>query len=109
MIPSVPSTYTAANITYSNTSSGLAATTAQAAIDELSTMLSATLVAGNTTVTFSNAKIKTTSVIDPYIWTEAGVTTDIIAPTAINVSNGSCTLTFPAQSANVTVGIRVFK
>ena len=73
----------------------------------LTQIISGTLVAGATTVTFIDARIKTTSIIEPWQYVGSG-TVDIIAPTQIAVSSGQCTLTFEAQDADVTVGIRVF-
>lgn len=74
---------------------------------QLHNIISGTLTAGATTITFIDARIKTTSIIEPWQYVGGG-TVDIIAPTAIAVSSGQCTLTFEAQSADVTVGIRVF-
>ena len=74
---------------------------------ELHQVISDTLVAGATTVTFIDARIKTTSIIEPWQYVGGGVV-DIIAPTHIAVSSGQCTLTFEAQANDVTVGIRVF-
>ena len=74
---------------------------------ELHNIISDTLTAGATTVTFIDARIKTTSIIEPWQYVGSG-TVDIIAPTAISVSSGQCTLTFEAQDADVLVGIRVF-
>lgn len=98
----------AANVSYSNTSSGMSATTTQAAIDELSTakekastILTATLAAGSTTLTFNNAAIKTTSLLDTYA--------DVygIAPTDIQVTAGQAVLTFAVQAAAVSVKLVV--
>lgn len=74
---------------------------------ELHNIISNTLVAGNTTVTFTSDKIKTTSIIEPWQYVGGG-TVEIIAPTHIAVTSGQCILTFEAQSADITVGIRVF-
>ena len=74
---------------------------------ELHNIISNTLTAGATTVTFIDARIKTTSIIEPWQYVGSG-TVDIIAPTAIAVSSGHCTLTFEAQNTDVLVGIRVF-
>ena len=74
---------------------------------ELHNIISGTLVAGATTVTLIDARIKTTSIIEPWQYVGGG-TVDIIAPTAIAVSSGQCTLTFDAQPNDVTIGIRVF-
>lgn len=102
----------AGNVTYANTTSGLASTTVQGAIDEVSgkqtNIISGTLAAGSTAVTFTDASITTDSIIDPYQYVTPGSTVSIIAPTQIIQSNGSCTLIFDAQESAVTVGIRVF-
>lgn len=61
------------------------------------------LTAGQTTVTFSDASIKTTSMIDVYVDdTFVGV-----APKLISVSAGSATLTFDVQSTNMPVRVIV--
>ena len=75
---------------------------------ELHNIISNTLLAGATTVTFIDARIKTTSIIEPWQNVPTGATTDIIAPTKITVSSGQCVLTFEAQANDVLVGIRVF-
>ena len=75
---------------------------------QLHNVISNTLVAGATTVTFIDARIKTTSIIEPWQNVPTGQTVDIIAPTKISVSSGQCTLTFEAQASDVLVGIRVF-
>jgi len=66
--------------------------------------LTATLTAGSTTVTFSDSSILTTSTIDYYIddahW-------DLV-PSSITVATGSVTLTFSAQSSNVSLKVRVW-
>ena len=74
---------------------------------ELHNIISGTLVAGATTVTFIDARIKVTSIIEPWQYVGSGVV-DIIAPTKIALSSGQCTLTFDMQANDVTVGIRVF-
>ena len=74
---------------------------------QLHNIITGTLVAGATTVTFIDARIKATSIIEPWQYVGSG-TVDIIAPTQIAVSSGQCTLTFDEQASDVTVGIRVF-
>ena len=74
----------------------------------LTQIISGTLTAGATTVTLIDARIKTTSIIEPWQYIAAGQNVDIIAPTKIAVSSGQCTLTFEAQPNTITVGIRVF-
>lgn len=61
------------------------------------------LTAGQTTVTFSDASIKTTSIIDVYV-DDAFLG---VVPKAISASTGSVTLTFDVQSANMPVLIIV--
>lgn len=96
------------NVSYDNTNSGLAATDSQAAIDELAsskeaapTILTATLAIGSTTITFNNAAIKTTSLLDVYA--------DVygIVPTDIQAINGQAVLTFDAQTVAVSVKLVV--
>ncbi len=62
-----------------------------------------TLTAGQTSITLTSSKIKTTSVIDYY--------TSIfgVNPTAVTVSDGSATLTFEAQATDMDVMISVRK
>ena len=62
-----------------------------------------TLEAGETEIVLTSGKIKTTSAVFP--WTDKfGV-----APTNMVVANGSATLTFPAQSSDMGVMVRVSK
>ena len=62
-----------------------------------------TLEAGETEIILTSSKIKTTSAVFP--WTDKfGV-----SPTNMVVANGSVTLTFPAQSTDLGVMIRVSK
>lgn len=106
------STISASSVVYSNTSSGLSATNAQAAIDEISgkqtDVIASTLSAGATTVSFSDARITVDSIIEPYVYFGNGTDVNIIAPSVVNVTSGSCVLTFDAQDADTVVGIRVF-
>lgn len=64
------------------------------------TVLTGTLTAGQTSVTFSNAAIKTTSYIDVY-------TADGTPYVSALQSVGSCVVTFEAQAANLAVSIVV--
>lgn len=104
----LPSYYaTQSDMTQAQTDIGTNATNISNVSGSLTQVISGTLVAGATTVTLIDARIKTTSIIEPWQYVGGG-TVDIIAPTAISVSSGQCTLTFDAQPADVTVGIRVF-
>jgi hypothetical protein len=57
---------------------------------------------GNTTYTFSNANIKTTSTIDVY--------TNVFGymPSAISTSNGSCVVTMPSYSSAISVTVKIY-
>lgn len=65
------------------------------------TVVTGTLSAGSTSITLTNNAITTDSVIDIY--------TSVYGVNPINVtdSNGSITLTFDAQSSNVTIRVEV--
>lgn len=76
------------------------------AINEVNTKASkvditGTLLTGATSLTLSDASIKTTSTIDIY--------TDVfgIQPTNAVVATGSITITFLAQASDITVKVRV--
>ena len=71
------------------------------AINEVrGTKLSSTLTAGQTSLTFSDASITTTSEI-------AVSTTNGIWYSSITVSTGSAVLTFPEQASDITVILRI--
>ena len=104
----LPSYYaTQSDMTQAQTDIGTLQTNTSNISGSLTQIISGTLVAGATTVTLIDARIKTTSIIEPWQYVGGG-TVDIIAPTKIAVSSGQCTLTFDAQPADVTVGVRVF-
>ena len=63
-------------------------------------VVTGTLLAGNTSITLSDAAIHTTSTIDIYTDTFG------INPTAVSVAEGSITLTFDAQANDVAVKVR---
>lgn len=69
--------------------------------EDAPTELTSTLSVGSTSVTFSNAAITTSSLIDIYTDTYG------VNPTAVSVSTGSATLTFTAQGSAVSVKILV--
>ncbi len=110
-MPSPTTQLPATSVSYNNASSGLSATNAQAAIDELASAIPSaasvelqrgTLTAGQTSVvlTFAAQTIGASSLVDVYV--EDGIDYDSIATTATTV-----TLTFAAQSANKAVAVRV--
>lgn len=65
--------------------------------EDAPTILTSTLTAGSTSLTFSNAAITTTAMYDVYA-DKYGLT-----PTDITVTTGQAVLTFEAQSSNVSV------
>lgn len=105
----------AANVSYDNTTSGLVATSVQAAIDEVQAEVAAiivpsstfeivrgTLVAGQTTVALQASKnVSSTALIDVYAETYG------VNPSAIAVATDTITLTFEAQAANMAVAVRI--
>lgn len=102
----------AEDVDYDNTGSGLTATDVQTAIDELvsdlgdvdanvSTYVSGTITAGNTSITLSNAAILTTSFIDIYFKDK------LIAPTVVTVSAGSVYIEIAAEPTNTDVAVRI--
>lgn len=106
------STIDAEDVDYDNSGSGLTATDVQAAIDEVvgdigdvnanvSTYVSGTILAGNTSITLSNAAILTTSFIDIYFKDK------LLAPTAVTVSAGSVTITINAEATDTDVAVRI--
>lgn len=102
----------AEDVDYDNTGSGLTATDVQAAIDEVvtdlsnvnenvSTYVSGTITAGNTSITLSDAAILTTSFIDIYFKDK------LLAPTSVSVTTGSVTITINAEATNTDVAVRI--
>ena len=72
------------------------------AINEVrGTFVTGTLTAGSTSITLSDASITTSSTIDIYVDTFG------VQPTNAVVTTGSITLSFLAQSADVSVKVRV--
>lgn len=72
------------------------------AVNEVNgTWLSGTLTAGQTSLTLSDASITTSSTID-YYTDKFGV-----SPTNVVVTTGQIVLTFPAQSADLGVKVRI--
>ena len=91
---------TASGVTYDNTSSGLTASNVQDAIDEVlalaDTWTSAVnCIIGDTTATFTDANIRTTSIIEDFCENSSGTK---IAVSQITVTNGQAVLNFSALS-----------
>ena len=94
----------AKNTTYDNTTSGLSATNVQGAIDELKSengfTLTSTLTAGQTSLTFTDARITENSILSAVYTSIFGVSVK-----TAEVTNGSLTLTFKEQTEDVTVKV----
>ena len=110
-VPGV-SSVAAQDVTYDNTGSGLTATDVQNAIDEVvsdlgsvaanvSTYVSGTILAGNTTITLSDAAIETTSFIDIYFKDK------VMAPTNVTVVTGAVTVEILAELTDTDVAVRI--
>lgn len=80
-----------------------AAKTIFGAINEVAgIVLSGTLIAGQTSITFADASITSSSTLDN-VWTE-----DFgVKPTNIVITAGSITLTFESQSSDIGVKVRI--
>lgn len=111
-IPSPTTQLPATSVSYDNSDSGLTATNAQEAIDELADAIPSaaavetqrgTLTAGQTSVvlTFAAQTIGTNTLVDIY--------TDVygVNPTAVATTSNTVTLTFDAQQSAVNVAVRV--
>lgn len=103
----VPDQIEADDVSYDNTLSGLSASNVQSAIDELAqgtgagaVLVTGTLVAGQTSITLSDASILATSYIDVY-------TADGTSYSNAVQSVGSVVLTFASQASNLDVAIVV--
>lgn len=106
----------ASAVSYDNTTSGLSATDVQSAIDEVDAKVDAivvptiavekktgTLAAGSTSITLAltSQTISATTFVDWF------VSDPEVVPTAISTTSNSVIMTFEAQSAALTVGVRV--
>lgn len=114
----VPTVVTAEEVSYDNEDSGLEATNAQAAIDEVNQTMHDTeesfrqylgelqttmLTAGQTTatVTFENTTIGATTILTP-VCSKYGV-----SPTAVTYTTNTMTFTYEAQTEDMVIGARV--
>ena len=97
-------TLDAEHTSYDNSTSGLSATNVQGAIDELKSengfSLTSTLTAGQTSLTFTDARITENSILSAVYTSIFGVSVS-----SAEVANGSLTLTFKEQTENITVKV----
>lgn len=113
-IPSPTTQLPASSVSYVNTTSGLSATNAQAAIDEVVSMIPSipaatsevqrgTLSIGSTSVvlTFSAQTIGANTLVDVYSDTFG------VNPTNVATTSNTVTLTFEAQESAVNVAVKV--
>lgn len=111
-IPSPTTQLPATSVSYDNSNSGLTATNAQDAIDELADAIPSaaavetqrgTLAVGSTNIvlTFAAQTIGANTLVDIY--------TDVygVNPTAVATTSNTVTLTFDAQQSAVNVAVRV--
>lgn len=75
--------------------------------NKISNLIQGTLVAGQTSLTLTDTRILTSSIIDPYFWATAGVPTEPISFNSITVNNGSVVMEFDSMDSNINVAIRV--
>ena len=88
---------TSGSTVWSSNKTNTEITSAVATKEDAPTILTSTLSAGSTSLTFSNAAITTTAMYDVYA-DKYGLT-----PTDITITTGQAVLTFEAQSSNVSV------
>lgn len=67
---------------------------------DLTVLLTGTITAGNTSVTISNEKITTSSIIDIYFEDK------VLAPTNVTVTTGQIVIEIDAQDSDTNVGVR---
>lgn len=105
----------ASDVTYDNTTSGLAADDVQAAIDEVKADVDAivipassfeivrgTLTAGQTSVALQASKTVTATALIDVFAADYGIN-----PSAVAVAGNTVTLTFEAQASNMDVAVRI--
>lgn len=97
-------TVPAGSIAYDNSESGATSTNVQGVIDELfdanGFSLTSTLTAGQTSLTFSDARITTESTLADVYTSKFGV-----GVSSAEITNGSLTLTFKQQTEDVIVNV----
>ena len=90
--------------TSDNTTTGLTSTNVQGAIDELKSengfSLTSTLTSGQTSLTFTDARITENSILSAVYTSIFGVSVK-----TAEVTNGSLTLTFKEQTEDITVKV----
>ena len=97
-------TVPAGSIAYDNITSGMVSEDVQGAIDELKSengfSLTSTLTAGQTSLTFTDARITENSILSAVYTSIFGVSVS-----SANIVTGSLTLTFPQQEEDVTIKV----
>lgn len=73
----------------------------------LTSLITGTLLSGQTTLTLTDSRIKDSSIVDPYFWSGTGVANEPISYKTITVSNGSITFEFDEFDTNIDIGVRV--
>lgn len=75
--------------------------------NKLTNLITGTLATGETSITISNAEIKSTSIIEPFYLVDDAIASDPICYETISVTNGSVTMTFGALDHDLVIGLRV--
>lgn len=70
-------------------------------VKSITDLLTGTITAGNTSLTLTDDRIRSDSIIDIYFENK------VLAPTDVTVTTGSITIEIAAQDSNVNVGVRV--
>lgn len=104
----LPSYYgTAADVQQANTVAQAAGVLANQVNSNLTTLAQGTLQSGQTTLTITDSRITTNSIIEPFYWVDGGVATEPLTYNTITVNNGNVVFEFDTMDNNLNIGIRI--
>ena len=66
----------------------------------LTKLITGTIASGETSITLTDSRIKTTSIVDIYFENK------VLAPTSVTVNNGSIVIEIDEQDSSTNVGVR---
>lgn len=66
----------------------------------LTDLITGTIASGQTAITLSDSRIKSSSITDIYFENK------VLSPTSVTVSNGSITINIESQTSSTKVGVR---
>lgn len=75
--------------------------------DSLTGIISGTLNPGATSVTLTDSKIHTNSIIEPFYYVNGSISSEPVSYSSITVNEGSLVMTFAERVTALTVGVRV--